>query len=58
MHVIGSRKRKIVNGGVDLHLLVIRRMRCSQCRKIHHELPDCVVPLCGTSQNAWYKFVF
>lgn len=24
--------------------LVIRRLRCSGCRKIHHELPDCIVP--------------
>ena len=44
MHVIGSRKRKIVGGAGDHRLLVIRRMRCNQCKKIHHELPDCVVP--------------
>ncbi|WP_281272479.1 DUF6431 domain-containing protein [Paenibacillus taihuensis] len=44
MHVIGSRKRKIVGGGGDHRLLLIRRMRCNQCRKIHHELPDCIVP--------------
>lgn len=25
-------------------MLVVRRLRCTQCRKIHHELPDCVVP--------------
>lgn len=24
--------------------LVIRRLRCDKCRRIHHELPDCVVP--------------
>lgn len=44
MRVIGSRKRKIVSGGGDPRVLVIRRMRCCQCRKIHHELPDCIVP--------------
>lgn len=44
LRVIGSRKRKIVSGGGDHRLLVIRRMRCSQCRKIHHELPECIVP--------------
>lgn len=42
--VIGSRKRQIASGGGDRRLLVIRRLRCTQCRKIHHELPDCVVP--------------
>jgi hypothetical protein len=30
--------------GGECRLLVIRRLRCSQCRQIHHELPDCVVP--------------
>jgi len=25
-------------------VLIIRRLRCSDCRKIHHELPDCLVP--------------
>lgn len=25
-------------------ILNIRRLRCSDCRKIHHELPDCLVP--------------
>lgn len=44
MYVIGSRKRKIMNGGGDFHVLVIRRMRCCKCRRIHHELPDCIVP--------------
>lgn len=44
LSVIGSRKRKVISeGGEDL-LLVIRRLRCSQCRKIHHELPDCILP--------------
>ncbi|WP_367618590.1 DUF6431 domain-containing protein [Paenibacillus andongensis] len=25
-------------------MLVVRRLRCSKCRNIHHELPDCIVP--------------
>jgi hypothetical protein len=25
-------------------VLVIRRLRCVQCRRIHHELPECLVP--------------
>jgi len=24
--------------------LKIRRLKCQKCRKIHHELPDCIVP--------------
>lgn len=44
MRVIGSRKRKLTNGGGDRRILVIRRLRCVQCRKIHHELPECIVP--------------
>ena len=44
LKVIGSRKRQIRDGGGDQYQLVIRRLRCSSCRKIHHELPDCVVP--------------
>jgi len=42
--VIGSRKRKIVHATGEKSVLVIRRMRCTACRKIHHELPDCIVP--------------
>lgn len=44
MNVIGSRRRKIVSEGGEDRLLVIRRLRCSHCQKIHHELPDCIVP--------------
>lgn len=44
LSVIGSRKRKFVSEGGDHRLLVVRRLRCMQCRKIHHELPDCIVP--------------
>ncbi|WP_080832319.1 MULTISPECIES: DUF6431 domain-containing protein [Cohnella] len=44
LSVIGSRKRKLTSEDGDRRLLVIRRLRCTQCRKIHHELPDCVVP--------------
>jgi len=42
--VIGSRQRKLAGGGGEHRLLVIRRLRCTDCRKIHHELPDCIVP--------------
>lgn len=42
--IIGSRKRILVDENGERSLLIIRRLRCIQCRKVHHELPDCVVP--------------
>lgn len=44
MNYRDSRKRirRKEGGGVE-HLLV-RRLRCSKCRKLHVELPDCLVP--------------
>jgi len=42
--VIGSRKRKLRNPDGETNELIIRRLRCVNCRIIHHELPDCVVP--------------
>ncbi|MFC7751602.1 DUF6431 domain-containing protein [Paenibacillus thermoaerophilus] len=44
LSVIGSRRRKLVSESGDRRVLSIRRLRCGQCRKIHHELPDCIVP--------------
>jgi hypothetical protein len=44
LRVIGTRKRKVIDkDGVEI-TLVLRRLRCGTCRKIHHELPDRVVP--------------
>lgn len=42
--IIGTRKRTLINSAGDLIILVIRRLRCLDCKKIHHELPDIVVP--------------
>ena len=42
--VIGSRKRGLVNISGESETLIIRRLRCEGCRKIHHELPDIVMP--------------
>jgi len=42
--VIGSRKRKYKNSDGQTKVLIIRRLRCTHCRRIHHELPDCLVP--------------
>ena len=44
MGVIGSRKRKYINDVGEKIILVIRRLRCLQCHRIHHELPDLLVP--------------
>ena len=40
----GRRERKVIaSNGVWL-VLIIRRLRCQHCKKIHHELPDMVIP--------------
>ena len=44
LRVIGSRRRKLIESDGSTRTLVIRRLRCRLCRKIHHELPDIVVP--------------
>ena len=42
--VIGIRERKYIDGSGITRILVIRRLRCKNCRVIHHELPDILVP--------------
>lgn len=44
LRIIGSRKRQLRSESGECQLFIVRRLRCTQCRKIHHELPDCVVP--------------
>ena len=44
LKVIGSRKRGIINSAGDKQVMVIRRLRCKGCRRIHHELPDMIIP--------------
>lgn len=44
LYVIGSRQRKYINDLGDEVILIIRRLRCEHCSKIHHELPDILVP--------------
>lgn len=44
LKVIGIRSRIVINTGGDKEKLIIRRLRCKICLKIHHELPDCVIP--------------
>ena len=44
LRVIGSRRRGLIESDGSARTLVIRRLRCRLCRKIHHELPDVIVP--------------
>ena len=44
LKVIGSRKRSCINELGDKLVLIIRRMCCLECKRIHHELPDMLVP--------------
>jgi hypothetical protein len=44
LKVIGSRRRGLTNSAGYDETLVIRRLRCKRCGKIHHELPDKVIP--------------
>ncbi len=44
LRVSGSRQRKLIDSSGSKVLLTIRRMKCEKCGRIHHELPDCLVP--------------
>jgi hypothetical protein len=44
LKVLGSRKRKYINDAGAQITLVIRRLRCCHCNRIHHELPDFLIP--------------
>ena len=44
LDVVGSRRRVWYKSCGDRAKLVIRRLRCKPCGKIHHELPDLLVP--------------
>lgn len=45
LNVRGRRPRKLIDilSG-EKTILLIRRLYCEKCSRIHHELPDCVVP--------------
>lgn len=44
LKVIGSRRRKYLTSQSIPHVVVIRRLRCCHCDRVHHELPDILVP--------------
>jgi len=40
----GTRQRIRYKSEEEKEVLVIRRLYCEKCDRIHHELPDCLVP--------------
>ena len=42
--VAGSRPRVWYKGNGDRAKLIIRRLRCKPCGRMHHELPDLLIP--------------
>jgi len=42
--VRGWRMRKLIDGCGHIDRLMIKRLLCGKCKRIHHELPDCIVP--------------
>ncbi|MGB8455219.1 MAG: DUF6431 domain-containing protein [Anaerocolumna sp.] len=44
LKVIGSRKRGLIEYNGAKKTLILRRLRCSQCGRVHHELPDLILP--------------
>ena len=48
----GTRERVLYKSEIEKQTLIIRRLRCEKCDKIHHELPDCIVPYKRYSASA------
>jgi len=44
LEVTGSRVRKVIDSDGTTRKLVIRRLRCKRCGRLHHELPDIIIP--------------
>jgi hypothetical protein len=47
-----TRQRVCWKGEEDKEILLIRRLYCDKCKRIHHELPDCLVPYKRYSADA------
>ncbi len=58
LKVIGSRRRSRINGRGEKIVLIIRRLGCVACHRIHHELPDidlqCRLPHLDRAQTGEY----
>lgn len=52
MIVSGSRKRILQGSDGQQSVLIIRRLKCQHCQRIHHELPDIIVPYKRYSADA------
>lgn len=50
--VAGSRKRILRESDGQKSILIIRRLKCEHCKRIHHELPDSIVPYKRYSADA------
>ena len=57
LRVIGSRHRNVIMPEDGKQTFVIRRLRCRQCSRIHHELPDFMIPFKRHSANAVDKII-
>ena len=58
--VRGLRQRVLIfeDGDIDKkEKLMIRRLFCSECNRIHHELPDCIVPYKRHCANTIIKLI-
>ncbi|MGI6467766.1 MAG: DUF6431 domain-containing protein [Syntrophomonadaceae bacterium] len=44
LKAISRRKRSCIDSLGEKVILSIRRLRCVECKRIHHELPDMLVP--------------
>lgn len=44
LYVIGGRPRTWIQSSGEKAKIIIRRMRCKDCNRVHHELPDLLVP--------------
>jgi hypothetical protein len=44
MKIIGSRQRSYLDDNTNKKILIIRRLKCENCNKIHHELPSFLLP--------------
>jgi hypothetical protein len=57
LFVLGTRKRGVIKYDGEKIVLVIRRLYCDHCKKIHHELPDIIIPYKRISSDAAEKII-
>ena len=55
--VVGSRIRKLYSIEGNKKDYRIRRLYCTSCRKIHHELPDVIVPYKSYDVSSIYNII-